>query len=81
MISIDTVREFLGWCTVINIGILLIATIFIAFARGTITTIHSKLFKLNDADLSQAYFQFLGQYKLAIYVFNLVPYIVLRIMM
>jgi len=81
MISIDTVREFFGWCTVINIGILLIATIFIACARGTITTIHSKLFKLNDTDLSHAYFQFLGQYKLAIYVFNLVPYIALRIMM
>ena len=81
MISIDTVCEFFGWCTVINIGILLIATIFIAFARGTISVIHSKLFKLNDADLSRSYFQFLGQYKLAIYVFNLVPYIALRIMM
>lgn len=81
MISVDTVREFFGWCTVINIGILLIATIFIAFARSTISVIHSKLFKLNDADLSSSYFQFLGQYKLAIYVFNLVPYIALRIMM
>ena len=81
MISIDTVREFFGWCTVLNIGILVIATIFIAFARDTITAIHSKLFKLSDADLSHAYFQFLGQYKLAIYVFNLVPYIALRIMM
>ena len=81
MVSIDTVREFFGWCTVINIGILLIATIFIAFARGTISTIHSRLFKLSDTDLSHAYFQFLGQYKLAIYVFNLVPYITLRIMM
>ena len=81
MISIDTLREFLGWCTVINIVILLIATIFIAFARDTITKIHSKLFKLSDVDLSHAYFQFLGQYKLAIYVFNLVPYIAVRIMM
>ena len=81
MISIDTAREFFGWCTVINIGILLIATIFIAFARNTVSNIHSKLFKLSDADLSRSYFQFLGQYKLAIYVFNLVPYIALRIMM
>ena len=81
MISIDTVREFFGWCTVINISILLIATIFIVFARTTVSNIHSKLFKLGDADLSHSYFQFLGQYKLAIYVFNLVPYIALRIMM
>lgn len=81
MISIDTLREFLGWCTVINIAILLVATIFIAFARNSISKIHAKLFKLSESDLSCSYFQFLGQYKLAIYVFNLVPYIALRIMM
>ena len=81
MISIYTAREFFGWCTVINICILLIVTIFIAFARSTISVIHSKLFKLNDTDLSRLYFQFLAQYKLAIYIFNLVPYIALRIMM
>lgn len=41
---------------------------------------HAKLFELSQADLSLSYFQFLGQYKLAIYVLNLAPYIALRIM-
>jgi hypothetical protein len=80
MISIDIVREFLGWCTVINIGILLVATTFLVLARAPISKIHIKLFELSQADLSLSYFQFLGQYKLAIYVLNLVPYISLRIM-
>ena len=80
MISIDIVREFLGWCTVINIGILLVATTFLVLAHAPISKIHIKLFALSQADLSLSYFQFLGQYKLAIYVLNLVPYISLRIM-
>jgi hypothetical protein len=80
MISIDIVREFLGWCTVINIGILLVATTFLVLARAPISKIHIKLFELSQADLSLSYFQFLGQYKLAIYVLNLAPYIALRIM-
>lgn len=80
MFSIDIVREFIGWCTVINIGILLIATIFLVLTRAPILKMHAKLFELNQADLSLSYFQFLGQYKLAIYVLNLAPYIALRIM-
>lgn len=80
MFSIDIVREFIGWCTVINIGILLIATIFLVLTRVPILKIHAKLFELSQADLSLSYFQFLGQYKLAIYVLNLAPYIALRIM-
>jgi len=80
MVSIDIVREFLGWCTIINIGILLVATIFLVLTRKSISKIHAKLFELSQADLSLSYFQFLGQYKLAIYVLNLVPYIALRIM-
>ncbi len=79
MFSIDIVREFIGWCTVINIGILLIATIFLVLTRAPILKMHAKLFELSQADLSLSYFQFLGQYKLAIYVLNLAPYIALRI--
>lgn len=80
MVSIDIVREFLGWCTVINIGILLVATIILVLTRKSISKFHAKLFELSQTDLSLSYFQFLGQYKLAIYVLNLVPYIALRIM-
>ena len=80
MFSIDIVREFIGWCTVINIGILLIATIFLVLTRAPILKMHAKLFELSQADLSLSYFQFLGQDKLSSYVLNLAPYIALRIM-
>ena len=80
MNSIETLTTFLGWSTAINIGALMFASIFLIFMRGTILKIHSKLLGLSEADLSRAYFQYLAQYKIAIIIFNLVPYIALRIM-
>jgi hypothetical protein len=39
------------------------------------------MFGLEDADLSRAYFQYLAQYKILVFVFNLMPYLALRIML
>jgi Family of unknown function (DUF6868) len=38
------------------------------------------MFGLSEADLSRAYFQYLAQYKIAIFVLNLVPYVALEFM-
>ena len=79
-ISIAVIREFLGWCSVINIGLLMFSSIFVIVARKTAIRIHSKMFNLDEKFLSEAYFQYLGQYKIAIIVFNIVPYFALKIM-
>lgn len=80
MNNVETIREFLGWCSVINIGLGLFSVFFITFLRGPILRIHSKIFNLDERELSRAYFQFLGQYKTATIMFNIVPYLVLRVM-
>lgn len=77
--TIETLRIFLGWCSVINIGLLGVSSIFIVAFRGASLRVHSKMFDLDEKYLSQAYFQYLAQYKLAIIVFNVVPYFALRI--
>lgn len=64
----------------INVGMLLAATILLVMMRSQITRIHSSLFGLGQAELSRAYFQYLAQYKIAVVVFNLVPYIALKVM-
>ena len=79
MDSLETLTAFFGWCTVINIGILMVAALVLGLMRGTISQIHAKMFNLNEADLSRAYFQYLAQYKIAVLVLNLVPYIALKI--
>jgi hypothetical protein len=80
MMTIDTLTTFLGWCSVINIGVLALTTIALIIMRGPVTRIHSRLFGLNQADLPAYYFQYLGNYKIAIFILNIVPYIALKIM-
>ena len=80
MESLDSLTRFLGWCSVINLGILIFASLAVTLMRSQLLSIHGKIFGLGEADLSRAYFQYLAQYKIAIFVFNLVPYIALKTM-
>jgi len=78
--TLQTLTELLGWTSVINIAILLFSTLSLIIMRGAITGIHSKLFGLDEKDLGRAYFQYLAQYKIAIIVLNIAPYLALRVM-
>ena len=77
--TIELLTEFLGWASVINIGVLLLSTVLVILMRGSISKIHGSLFGLNEADLGRAYFQYIAQYKIAIIVLNIVPYFSLKI--
>ena len=77
--TVEMVRAVLGWCAVINFGLLMLSSILLIAVRGAVSRIHAKMFNLDEKYLSQAYFQFLAQYKIAIIVFNIVPYFALRI--
>jgi hypothetical protein len=81
MASMETLAAFLGWCTLINLGMLMFATLMLASMRASVSRIHGSMFGLEEADLSRAYFQYLAQYKILVFVFNLVPYLALRIML
>ena len=80
MNSLEAVTTFFGWTTVINFALLIFSSIAVVAARGAISRIHGRMFGLEPVDLSQAYFQYLAQYKIAIIVFSLAPYIALKLM-
>ncbi len=80
MITISQLTELLGWASVINIAYLLLATIILMFMRGTISSIHSKMFNIDEKELSSKYFDFLSNYKIVTLVFMVAPYIALKIM-
>ena len=80
MMTIEALTELLGWASAINIAILIFSTLMLIVTRGSITKFHSKLFGIDEKDLGRAYFQYLGQYKIAIIVLNISPYIALKIM-
>lgn len=70
----------MGWCSLINIGLLILTSVLILLLRRSISNIHGKMFGLGTSDVLNAYFQYLAQYKIAIIVFNLAPYLALKLM-
>jgi hypothetical protein len=80
MNSLEAVTAFFGWTTVVNFALLFVSSIMVITTRRAISRIHGKMFGLETADLSRAYFQYIAQYKIAIIVFSLTPYIALKFM-
>jgi hypothetical protein len=80
MITISQLTELLGWASIINIAYLLLATLIFMFMRGTISSIHKKMFDINENELGSKYFDFLSIYKIVTLVFMVAPYIALKIM-
>ena len=78
--NIETLREFFGWCTVINLGLLVFGCVKVVLIRDWASKVHAKMFGIDQASVQTAYFQFFVIYKIAIIVFNFVPYLALRLM-
>jgi Zn-dependent protease len=74
-----TLTALLGWCTVINLGFLMLVAIGLMSMRSWLMRLHSKMFNVREDELPRYYFQYLANYKLLVIVFNLVPYIALKI--
>lgn len=78
--NIEWLTTFLGWCLVINVAGLALATLAIALMRDTISAIHSRMMGVGLAEMQVLYVQYLSNYKVAVIMLNLVPYIALKIM-
>ena len=78
--TLTEIANFLGWCTLLDFGLLILATLALAIAHEPVSKLHGKWFHMEPADLSRAYFGFLANFKILVIVFNLVPYLALRIM-
>jgi len=80
MFTVSTLTELLGWSSIINICMLIAASLAVMLMRDSMIKLHGKMFGLDTTDLTRAYFQYIAQYKIVILVFNIVPYIALKIM-
>ncbi|MBI3246634.1 MAG: hypothetical protein HYZ50_09025 [Deltaproteobacteria bacterium] len=77
--SIEATRNFLLWCTVINYGVLLVWFLFFAFAHDWIQRLHGRWFHLSREQFDALHYVGMAIFKIGIILFNLVPYVVLRI--
>jgi len=77
--DIATLTEFFKCCSIINFSILLIASIITIMTKDFIYNVHSKLgfWEGSEEAHKQSLYSILGNYKILIMIFNVVPYIVL----
>ena len=80
MFTLAQLTELLGWAAIINIAYLILASLVIMTMKGVVSSIHKKMFKLDDKEIGALYFKFLANYKVATLVFIVAPYLALKIM-
>jgi hypothetical protein len=74
----ENLRTFLGWCTVINLGLLLYWILALVFAHDWVFGAHTWLFEISKESFDEINYAMMGYYKLAVLLFNVTPYLVLR---
>ncbi len=77
---VETLRSMLAWCTLLNYVILLIWFFLIIFARGWLYRLHTQWFKLSEERFDMINYVGMMLFKILILVFNLTPYLALRIL-
>ena len=73
------IRAGLGFCSVINMGLLLWWFFAITVLHDWVYKFHSKWFKLSPETFDAIHYAGIAFFKIAVFVFNIVPYFVLRI--
>ena len=75
--SIETARDILLWCTVINYAVLLLWFLCFSLAHDWIHRLHARWFRLAADQFDAIHYAGMAIYKIGILLFNLVPYIAL----
>lgn len=74
----ETLTAFLGWFTLINYAILIIAWLILTILREPVVAIHSGMTGVAKDEFPRLYFQFFSIFKVLILAFGFTPYLVLR---
>ena len=77
--TLEILRDFLGWCTIINYALLLFWFGMFIRAHDWMYGFHGRWFKLSVEKFDEIHYTMMGYFKLFIFVFNLAPYLALRI--
>lgn len=76
--TLDQLYEFFGWCTLINYVVLLYWFAMFVWAHDRVYRLHCRWFRLSEESFDAMHYGGMGLFKLGIFFFNLVPYLVLR---
>ena len=74
----ENVRTFLGWCSLINIGLLIYWILALTLGNEFVFQIHTRWFDIPHDRFDEIHYTMMGYFKLMVILFNLTPYLVLR---
>lgn len=77
--SIELLRDTLLWCTLINWGLLIVWFAGLVLAHDWIYRLHTRWFDLSVERFDAIHYAGMAYYKLAVILFNLVPWIALHL--
>ncbi|MBM4331809.1 MAG: hypothetical protein FJ117_11410 [Deltaproteobacteria bacterium] len=77
--TVQDVRDVLLWCLIINVGLLLWWFLVFSLAHDWVYRIHGRWFTLSEERFDAIHYLGMAIFKIAIFMFNIVPYIALLI--
>jgi hypothetical protein len=77
--SIEVITKVLAWCTTINLALLLLWYLLFSMAHDWLYRFHGKWYKLSLEKYDAVNYGGIAFYKILFLVFNLIPYLALRI--
>ena len=77
--AIEMLLKVLGWCVIINTGLLLLWLLMFVQMHDFIYSMHSKWFSLSTERFDAIHYSGMAVFKMAILFFNLVPYLAIRL--
>ena len=80
-ITAELLMNMLGWCAAINIGILFFWFFAFILARDLFYRLHTRWFNLTPSQFDQVHYVGMAMFKFLTVIFNLIPYIALRIVL
>jgi len=78
-VTVESIRDVLAWCAVINIGLLLWWFLFFTLAHDWMFHLHARWFKVSVEKFDAIHYAGMAFFKICIWLFSIVPYLALRI--
>jgi hypothetical protein len=77
--TVEIVRDVLAWCAAINMVLLLFWVLWLKLAHDFVYRFHGKWFRLSEERFNAIHYAGMLLFKICIFLFNIVPYLALRI--
>ena len=78
--NMTEIRHFFVWCAMLNYAVLILWFVISIVGRSFLLGICRRFFRISEETYDNGMFYGIMSYKLAIFVFALMPYIALKIM-